>query len=313
MVNKICSFIAKYMAILVLIIAIVALIFPCSFNWIKTSAINYLLGIVMFGMGLTLTPIDFKIVFSRPKDVCIGCFAQFCIMPILALALSKIFRLPHELAVGLILVGCCPGGTASNVITFLAKGDLALSVGMTCVSTILAPILTPLLTWLLVGENVDVDMLNMFWSIVKVIIIPIGIGLIIKHFFDNFTQKATNYLPAFSSIVIAIIVGSVVSANSAKLINTGLIIIVVVALHNISGFALGYTLARFVKMPHEKCTAVSVEVGMQNSGLACSLAQTHFATMPMAAVPGAIFSVWHNIAGAVWAKILISRSVESKV
>jgi len=292
------------MAVMVLAVACVALFFPFCFSWIKTSAINYMLGAVMFGMGLTLSPNDFKIVFSRPKDVCIGCAAQFGIMPLLAFALARVFNLPYELTVGLILVGCCPGGTASNVICFLAKGDLALSVGMTCISTILAPFLTPVLTWLLVGENVDVDVLSMFWSIVKVIILPIGIGLIIKHYFENITLKAIDYLPAFSSIIIAAIVGSVVSANSEKLKNIGIIIMAVVMLHNICGFALGYMLARILRMSHKKCTAVSVEVGMQNSGLACTLAQTHFAAMPLAAVPGAIFSVWHNIAGAVWAKIL---------
>lgn len=308
MLKKISAFIARYMAAIVLLTATVALFCPNTFNWIKTSSINYMLGIVMFGMGLTLNPQDFKIVFARPKDVCIGCLAQFTIMPLLALALAKAFHLPNELTIGIVLVGCCPGGTASNVITYLAKGDLALSVGMTCVSTDLAPLMTPLLTWLLVGTTVDVDVFNMFWSIVKVIILPIGIGFIIKHFFAQFTQNATAYLPAFSTIVIALIVGSVVSANSAQLLNAGFVVLLVVMLHNISGFALGFALARLLKMNREKCTAVSIEVGMQNSGLACTLAQTHFAAMPLAAVPGAIFSVWHNIAGALLARIFSHRS-----
>ena len=292
------------MAVLVLLAAVSALFLPASFNWVKTSSINYLLGVVMFGMGLSLNPADFKIVFSRPKDVCIGCLAQFSIMPLLAFGIAQAFGLPRELAVGLVLVGCCPGGTASNVITYLAKGDLALSVGMTCVSTILAPFLTPLLTWLLVGASVKVDVLSMFWSIVKVIILPIGIGLIIKHFFADFTKAATAYLPAVSSVVIVLIVGSVVAANAPQLLGVGLAILLAVALHNICGFALGMALARLLKMNTAKSAAVSIEVGMQNSGLACTLAQTHFAAMPLAAVPGAIFSVWHNISGAVWARIL---------
>lgn len=308
MLKKICVCIVRYMAIIVLIVCALSLFQPSSFNWIKPKSINYLLGFVMFGMGLTLNPADFKIVFTRPKDICIGCLAQFSIMPLLAFALARMFSLPDELTIGIVLVGCCPGGTASNVITYLAKGDLALSVGMTCVSTILAPLMTPLLTWLLVGTTVDVDVLNMFLSIVKVIILPIGIGFIIKHFFAELTQNVTAYLPAFSSIVIALIVGSVVSANSAQLMTVGLVILLVVMLHNMCGFALGYTLARLLKMNHEKCTAVSIEVGMQNSGLACTLAQTHFATMPLAAVPGAIFSVWHNIAGALLARIFSHRS-----
>lgn len=312
MLLKISTFIAKYMAALVLLAAIVALFVPATFNWVKTSSINYLLGVVMFGMGLSLNLSDFKVVFSRPKDVGIGCLAQFGIMPLLALALARIFSLPNELAVGLVLVGCCPGGTASNVITYLAKGDLALSVGMTCVSTILAPFLTPLLTWLLVGASVNVDVLSMFWSIVKVIILPISIGLVIKRFFAEATKAVTAYLPAVSSIVIVLIVGSVVSANSAQLLSVGLTIIVAVALHNVCGFALGLLLARAFKMSSRKSTAVSVEVGMQNSGLACTLAQTHFATMPMAAVPGAVFSVWHNIAGALWAKALSAKNTENE-
>ena len=312
MLLKISTFIAKYMAALVLLAAIVALLVPATFNWVKTSSINYLLGVVMFGMGLSLNLSDFKVVFSRPKDVGIGCLAQFGIMPLLALALARIFRLPDELAVGLVLVGCCPGGTASNVITYLAKGDLALSVGMTCVSTILAPFLTPLLTWLLVGASVNVDVLSMFWSIVKVIILPISVGLVIKRFFAEATKAVTAYLPAVSSIVIVLIVGSVVSANSAQLLSVGLTIIVAVALHNVCGFALGLLLARAFKMSSRKSTAVSVEVGMQNSGLACTLAQTHFATMPMAAVPGAVFSVWHNIAGALWAKALSAKNTENE-
>ncbi len=312
MLLKISTFVAKYMAALVLLAAIVALFVPATFNWVKTSSINYLLGVVMFGMGLSLNLSDFKVVFSRPKDVGIGCLAQFGIMPLLALALARIFRLPDELAVGLVLVGCCPGGTASNVITYLAKGDLALSAGMTCVSTILAPFLTPLLTWLLVGASVNVDVLSMFWSIVKVIILPISVGLVIKRFFAEATKAVTAYLPAISSIVIVLIVGSVVSANSAQLLSVELTIIVAVALHNVCGFALGLLLARAFKMNNRKSTAVSVEVGMQNSGLACTLAQTHFATMPMAAVPGAVFSVWHNIAGALWAKALSAKNTENE-
>ena len=183
---------------------------------------------------------------------------------------------------------------------------------MTCVSTILAPFLTPLLTWLLVGASVNVDVLSMFWSIVKVIILPISIGLVIKRFFAEATKAVTAYLPAVSSIVIVLIVGSVVSANSSQLLSVGLTIIVAVALHNVCGFALGLLLARAFKMNSRKSTAVSVEVGMQNSGLACTLAQTHFATMPMAAVPGAVFSVWHNIAGALLAKALSAKNTDNE-
>ena len=200
------------------------------------------------------------------------------------------------------LVGCCPGGTASNVITYLAGGDLALSVGMTGVSTILAPVMTPFLTWLFVGTTVDVNPIAMFMSIVQVVILPIALGLIFKRFFPVATAHASKYLPAFSTLAIAAIVAAVVSANSTNLMTCGFIIILVVILHNLFGFALGYLLGSILRLSHPKRTAISIEVGMQNSGLACSLATQHFASMALAPVPGAIFSVWHNIAGAILAK-----------
>lgn len=184
--EKISDFVGKYMAILVLAVAALALFVPQSVSFIKTSYVNTLLGIVMFGMGLTLKASDFKVVFSRPKDIIIGAVAQFTIMPLLAFVLTKLFQLPPELAVGVILVGTCPGGTSSNVMTYLAKGDVALSVGMTGVSTILAPFLTPLLTKLYAGQTVDVDLLSMFLSIVKVVIVPIVLGCIINKLFSSF-------------------------------------------------------------------------------------------------------------------------------
>lgn len=304
MIDLVCRLIAKYMAVMVLSVAVIAFVFPSSFSWIPPKAINYMLGAVMFGMGLTLKLSDFKIVFSRPKDVVIGCLAQFIVMPSIAWLLTMIFKLPPELAIGVILVGCCPGGTASNVITYLAKGDLALSVGMTCVSTVVAPLLTPFLTWFIADASINVDVVSMFWSIVQVVILPISLGFIIRHYFNRQADNASKYLPAFSSIVIALIVGSVVASNAEHLRNAGLIVILIVALHNICGFSLGYMLSRILNLSHAKGVAISVEVGMQNSGLACTLAQTHFATMPLSAVPGAIFSVWHNIAGAIFARLV---------
>ena len=270
--------------------------------------INPLLGLIMFGMGLTLKPSDFRIVFSRPKDVLIGCLAQFTIMPLLAWLLVKIFRLPDELALGVILVGCCPGGTASNVITFLAKGDLALSVGMTATSTILAPLLTPLLTWLMAGTFVDVDTVGMLLSILYVVIAPIIVGFIVQHFFPRCTERVIPYLPAFSTLMITAVVAMVVSHTSEQLYTGGLLVIVVVMLHNICGLTMGYTLGRILGLTRKKRIAISIEVGMQNSGLASSLATLHFATFPMATIPGAIFSVWHNISGAMVARLFSIKS-----
>ena len=291
------------MGILVLATALLALVFPDALQQIRPTLINYLLGVVMFGMGLTLNLHDFKVVFSRPKDVIIGCLAQFTIMPLLAWGLSRLFSLDEALALGVVLVGCCPGGTASNVITYLAKGDLALSVGMTGVSTLLAPLLTPLLTWALAGKSVEVDVAGMLLSILWVVILPIVVGLIVKWLFPKFTEKAVDYLPAVSSIAIATIVAIIISANASKLLAGGLVILLVVMLHNLCGLGLGYLLGRLLRLSEPKKRAISIEVGMQNSGLASSLATLHFAAYPMATIPGAIFSVWHNISGALIARL----------
>ena len=301
--KKVCDFIAQWMGLLVLMVAAVAMFVPGSFDWIETKTINPMLGVIMFGMGLTLSPKDFKIVLSRPKDILIGCLAQFTIMPLLAWLLTHAFSLPKELALGVILVGCCPGGTASNVITYLAKGDLALSVGMTACSTLLAPIVTPLLVWLMAGTMVNVDTLGMLLSIVYVVIAPIIVGLLCQHFLPKLTKAVTPYLPAFSSLAIAITVGIVVSHNADRLMLGGMIVILVVILHNLLGLSLGFAIGRLLRLEKPKCVALSIEVGMQNSGLASSLANMHFAAYPLATVPGAIFSVWHNISGALAARI----------
>ena len=301
--KRICDFIARWMGVLVLLMAAVSLLMPAPFNRIDTQAINPMLGLIMFGMGLTLKPEDFRVVFSRPKDVLIGCLAQFTIMPLMAWLLTRMFALPADLALGVILVGCCPGGTASNVITYLAKGDLALSVGMTATSTLLAPLMTPLLTWLMAGTFVQVDAWGMLLSIVYVVIAPIVAGFLIQKYLPTFTRHAVAYLPAFSSVMITLTVGIVVGHNAERLLNSGLIILSVVILHNLSGLALGYGIGRLLGLSHSKRTAISIEVGMQNSGLACSLATLHFASAPLATIPGAFFSVWHNISGALVAKL----------
>ena len=301
--KKICDFIARWMGAMVLIVAIFSLLVPASFSSVGTWVINPMLGIIMFGMGLTLSPQDFQVVLSRPRDILIGCLTQFTVMPLLALGLTWAFSLPEELAIGVILVGCCPGGTASNVITYLAKGDLALSVGMTAASTLLAPLLTPLLVWLLAGTMVNVDTLGMLMSIVYVVIAPIVCGLLCQRFLSSLTKRATPYLPAFSSVVIALLVGIIVSHNADRLLTAGLLVVAVVIMHNLLGLGIGFTVGRLLRLQKSKCVALSIEVGMQNSGLASSLAVLHFAAYPLAAIPGAVFSVWHNISGALVAKL----------
>ncbi len=302
-VKTVCAFISRWMGLWVLLAAVVGLAAPSVFGGIGMSVVSPLLGLVMFGMGMSLKLSDLKIVFTRPKDVIIGCLSQFIVMPGLAWLLSTVFSLPPDLAVGVILVGCCPGGTASNVITYLAGGDLALSVGMTTVSTIVAPLLTSALTWLLAGTYVNVDALGMLMSILWVVILPIVAGLLAQRLLPRVTSEAKAFMPAFSSLVIALIVAIIVSHNAERLMDAGLLVIVVVALHNMLGLALGFCVGRVLRLTRPKCIALSVEVGMQNSGLASSLAVAHFAAMPMATVPGAVFSVWHNISGAVVASL----------
>ena len=305
--KKICNFITRNMGVLVLAAALFSLLFPQLLGAVSTKAINPLLGVIMFGMGLTLSAEDFKVVFRRPGDMLIGCLAQFTIMPLLAWLLVRLFALPEGLAIGVILVGCCPGGTASNVITYLAKGDLALSVGMTTVSTILAPLLTPLLVWVFAGTLTQVDAPAMLLSIVYVVIAPIICGLLCQKYLPRLTKSIVDYLPSFSSLMIMFVVGIIISHNAEKLLAGGLMIIIVVALHNLGGLLIGYLVGRILRLSRAKCTAISIEVGMQNSGLASSLAVMHFAAFPLAAIPGAIFSVWHNISGSVVARLYSGR------
>lgn len=308
--EKLSAFISKYMAIFVIAIAAIALFEPWTFKW-AAPKVTILLGVVMFGMGMTLRIRDFKLVFQRPRDVFIGALAQFTIMPALAWLLAKGFGLPPELAAGVILVGTCPGGTSSNVMTYLARGDVALSVSMTMTTTILAPIVTPLLTWWLAGEWVEISLSAMMLSIVQVVILPIVLGIIINTFFDATVQKVVTLLPLISVTAIVLIVGGVVSVSSQRIMETGLLIMLVVMCHNLLGYGIGFLLAKLLHMNMAKAKAISIEVGMQNSGLATSLAMLHFGAT--AAIPGAIFSVWHNISGSLAANYLASRMNKEEV
>ena len=301
--EKIGGFFGRFMALIVLAVAALALFVPQSSLWIDTKWVNYLLMVIMFGMGLTMKPKDFAVVITHPKEIIIGCAAQFIIMPLLAFALSKTFNLDPALTAGVVLVGTCPGGTASNVITYFSKGDIALSVGMTSVNTLLAPLLTPFITWLLLQKTVEVDVWSMFWSIISVILIPIALGLIISKLFPRFVQRIVSLLPVVSTVGICMIVATVVSHNAEKIYTSGVVVLAVVMLHNLLGYGCGFGIGKLFGMTPEKTKALSIEIGMQNSGLATSLANTAFPdpSMAMATVPGALFSVWHNISGAVLA------------
>jgi len=305
--EKISTFVGKYMAVIVLLVTAISLLSPSSMTWIKMSWVNPLLMIVMLGMGLTLKLSDFKECFSNPKGVIGQTILRFTITPLIAVGLTKLFNLPPELTVGFILVAVCPGGTASNVMTYLSKGDVALSVAMTAVSTCLSPILTPLLTLLLVGQKLDVSFGNMFLSIVKVVVVPVVLGVVINKALPKISEKLQKILPLVSVVAITLIVGAVVSNNASKILSAGLLIIAVVALLNISGYITGGILGKLLGYGDEQINAIAIETAMQNSGLATSLAVANFAAMPMAAIPGAVFSVWHNVFGAVIANLMAKR------
>ncbi|MFP5316259.1 MAG: bile acid:sodium symporter family protein [Actinomycetes bacterium] len=276
----------------------IALLMPTAFTGLA-PAINPLLGVIMFGMGLTLTPPDFAVIGKRPIPVVIGVVAQYLVMPLLGLLVASVLGLPAALAAGVILVGCCPGGTASNVVSYLAKGDVALSVAMTTVSTLLAPVLTPLLTLWLAGQYLPVNAGSMAWSIVQIVLIPVALGLAARLLLPGLVAKALPVLPWISVVAITLVVMAVVGLSAEAIFSAGLLVLLAVVLHNGLGYAVGYGAARLFKLPVRARRTTSVEVGMQNSGLAAGLARTHMT--PEAALPAAIFSVWHNVSGALLA------------
>lgn len=267
-----------------------------------------LLGIVMFGMGLTLKPVDFSLVARRPLPVLIGVVAQFVIMPMAALAVVAIMDLPEAVAAGVILVGCAPGGTSSNVVSYLARGDVALSVTMTSISTLLAPVFTPLLTLWLAGEYMPVSASSMAWSIVKVVLIPVVAGILIGMLAPRVVARINSALPWISVAAISAIVCIVVGGAHDTIASAGALVFAAVIIQNGCGYGLGYLAGLITKQPVAARRTMAVEVGMQNSGLATSLASTYM--NPLAALPGAVFSVWHNLSGAVLAAIC--RYVDSR-
>ncbi|WP_373893471.1 bile acid:sodium symporter family protein [Virgibacillus natechei] len=307
--EKVSSFAGNTFAIWVILFACLSFFFPGGFTWLAPY-ISLMLGIIMFGMGLTLSVSDFKGVFQAPKSVLIAVVAQFTIMPLLALGLALIFQLPPEVAVGVILVGCCPGGTASNVMTFLAKGNTALSVSVTAVSTLLAPILTPALTLLLASQWLPVSAGDMFVSIVQIVLIPIVLGIVVRLLFRKQVEKSVAALPLVSVVGIVAVAAAVVSTNTEAIVATGLLIFSVVVLHNVLGLLIGFLLAKVLRLDLSDQKAISIEVGMQNSGLAAALASVHFS--PVAAVPSALFSVWHNISGPILATWWGKRSEDAE-
>ena len=298
------------MALFVLLIGVVGAVRPQTLTWVGPY-VGWLLGVVMFGMGMTLTFQDFKRVLQRPWEVLLGVVAQFLIMPLAAWFLVWLFALPPELAIGVVLVGTCPGGTASNVISYLARGDVALSVSMTMATTLLAPVVTPTLTWLLAGSWIEVSFTAMMISIAQMVLLPLLLGLTAHHFFERTVEKILPVMPVVSVVTIVLLVGGVVALGAESLLDVGLLMAAIVVLHNAFGLVLGYGMARLFRLDSKKARTVSIEVGMQNSGMAASLAVLYFS--PAAAIPGAIFSVWHNISGSIVANYFARRDERKRV
>lgn len=308
-------------SIFIILTALMTFFQPQLFVWVKGSVQTVILGIIMLTMGLTLTPSDFRLLARRPMDIFVGTLAQFSIMPVVAFTLSWLFaQIPvlapygNDLVIGIVLVGCCPGGVSSNIMSFLCRGDVAYSVGMTCASTLLAPILTPLLVLWLAGAKVEVDAVGMFQQILIVTIIPIALGFMLNLWLGRrkVFQKIQGCMPGVSVSCLACIVGGVVTTVHDPLVANGpvlfLFIYIMVFLHNSIGYILGYTAGRLLGFSTAKKRTLSIEVGMQNAGLGTNLAMTFFvASNPMAVVPCAISCAWHSISGTILANLFSMR------
>lgn len=305
--KPISEFVGKWFALIVVVAGGIALLAPDTFSG-ATPAIPWLLSIIMLGMGMTLQLSDFAVVARRPWALLLGVAAQFVVMPLLGLGIATALGLSAALTAGMVLVGSAPGGTASNVMVYLAKGDTALSVAMTSVSTLLAPLLTPLLVLWLAGELLPVDASGLFVSILKIVLVPVILGVVLRLLFPAFIESVLDALPLVSVAGITAVVVAVVAASAPTLLSIGGVLVLAVVLHNGLGLAVGYGIGKACGLDAASRRAVSIEVGMQNSGLAAALASVHFT--PAAALPAAIFSVWHNVSGSLLASYWSRRSVD---
>lgn len=277
------------------------------------AAILPLLAFIMFCMGLSLTLEDFKRVLLMPQLIVAGTLMQFLFMPLLAWLISQWLALDPYLLVGMVLVGACPGGTASNVICYLAKANVALSISLTAVSTVLAVVLTPLLSWLYANSSVDVPTWAMLKNIMWLVFIPVTAGLLINQFLHRKVKQVQGVLPVLSVVAIIFIIAIVVGLNQQRFADISSVLVLAVVLHNLCGLVMGYSASRLLGYTERDCRTLAIEVGMQNSGLAVALALKNFSSM--AALPGTIFSIWHNLSGsmlaAIWQKSSGKKAVES--
>jgi bile acid:Na+ symporter, BASS family len=288
----------KLFPVWAILLSITAYFYAGFFSGFK-SAIIPLLTVVMFGMGMTLKWSNFKEVLKSPKVILLGVCLQYLIMPLSAFVISESFGLSAELTAGMILVGSCPGGTASNVITYLAEGDVALSITLTLSSTIIAVVATPAFSLLYLNHIIPVPFWDMMLSILQIVLIPVLLGTAINSFFGEKMDKIRNFFPFLSTISIVLIIAIIVGLNRDKIGQVDFTTILAVILHNISGLVFGYWLTRLFGYDEKTCRTISIEVGMQNSGLSVALAIKYFSAI--AALPGAIFSIWHNLSGSLLA------------
>lgn len=305
LMQKLSAWLSKYTPAFVAGVAVATYFVPEAFGWVRGNVQTSILGVIMLAMGMTLKGEDFRILASRPLDMVIGSVAQYTLMPLIAWCLVHGLGLPKPVGVGLMLVGCCPGGVSSNIMTFLCKGDVAFSVGMTSLSTLAAPLMTPLLMMWLAGESVDVDAAGMFKSILLVTILPVALGFGLNTWLGRRTvyRETIKVMPGVAVLGLACIVGAVVSAHGHRFASSGMLIFVGVFLHNSLGYVLGYLVGLVAEFTKPKRRTISIEVGMQNAGLATVLAGRHFPVMPEAAIASAVSCVWHSISGALMAGV----------
>ncbi|HEX2630769.1 MAG TPA: bile acid:sodium symporter family protein [Chitinophagaceae bacterium] len=302
-------------SVVILAVATIAMYFPQYFKTVggKESSffIPILLQMIMFGMGTELSLNDFAKVMRMPKGVIVGIVCHYTIMPLVGFAVAHLFNFPAEIAAGIILIGCCPSGLASNVMCYLAKANLALSVSVTTVSTLLAPFLTPLLMKLLGGSYVTIDLWAMVWDITKIVIIPIAAGLAFHYILRGKIKWLDKVMPVISMVGIALVLLVITAAGRDNLLKVGGLLIVATFIHNMSGYFLGYWSARLLKFPESDCRTIALEVGMQNAGLASALARSmgKIATMGLASV---IFGTMMNVTGSSLASWWHNRQPEDK-
>ncbi len=296
------TFLVNAFPLWILLFSALALVEPSWFSWFSGPWITWGLGVIMLGMGLTLHPEDFRRVFRTPRWVVAGAVLQFTVMPLLGWGLGYLFGLPVPFAVGLILVASCPGGTASNVISYLARAHVALSVTMTAVSTLMAVVMTPLLTTLLIGDKVEVSALNLFLGTVKVVLAPVVLGVLLNRYLPRMTEKVLPVAPLVAVVAIVLIVASIIGQGRQEILHSGMRLAGAVVTLHLSGFVLGYLLSRLMTKEKIVNRTISIEVGMQNSGLGAYLARANFAN-PAVAIPSALSSATHSLLGSLAAGI----------